>query len=390
MRERLFTPGPVEVPSEALQAESLPLIHHRTPEFRAEIRKAFEGLNYVFQTPDPVLILACSGSGAMEAALFNLVSPGDRILVVRGGKFADRWLSLGKACGADPVGLDVEWGHSVDPESVRAKLKADRGIKAVFATHSETSTGARHDVRALASVTREFDVPLAIDAITSLAAMELRPREWGIDVVVGGSQKGFMMAPGLGFVSVSERARKLAAECRTPRFYFDFNRALKSVVDGDTPFTPAISLVRSLLATLGLIRAEGLENVWLRHARNAAATRAAMQALGLTIFPQHPTDSVTTVNAPEGIVSDELIKAVLQRHGMRMANGQDQLKGKTFRIGHLGAYRPADVLAIVGAVEDSLASLGYKLTPGAGLSAAQTVFAAPAPAPAPVSAGAGS
>ena len=206
--------------------------------------------------------------------------------------------------------------------------------------------------------------------------MELRTADWGLDVVVGGSQKGFMIAPGLGFISVSARARKMAAESRTPRFYFDLNRALKTHEAGDTAFTPAISLVRALLVTLDGMRAEGIEKIWARHARNAEACRLAMRALGLSIYPRSPSDSLTTVLAPEGITSDAIIKAVLQRHGMRMANGQDQLKGRIFRVGHLGAYQASDVLAVVGAIEESLLSLGYDLTPGAGLAAAQAVLVA--------------
>ncbi|MBI5837447.1 MAG: alanine--glyoxylate aminotransferase family protein [Candidatus Eisenbacteria bacterium] len=376
MSERLFTPGPVEVPPEALLAESRPLIHHRTPEFRAELARALEGLRYVFQTDDPVLMFGCSGTGAMEAAVVNLVGPGDTVAVARGGKFGDRWLALAKVCGAKAVDIPVEWGRPTDVAAVRAALQANPGVKVLFATHSETSTGVRNDVRELAAAAREAGALFVVDGITSLGAMELKVKDWGVDVAVGGSQKGFMIAPGLAFLSVSARARETAAKCPTPRFYFDFARNLKACESGDTAFTPPISLVRSLLVTLDRMRAEGIENIWARHARNAAATRAAMVALGLEIYPQVPSDALTTVVAPAGITSDALIKAVLGRHGMRMANGQDQLKGKVFRIGHLGVYCPADILAVVGAIEDSLLSLGHAAPGGAGLKAAQKVLTA--------------
>ena len=376
MKEKLYTPGPVEASPLILQAEARPLIHHRTPEFRAEMKKAGEGLQRIFQTDDPVLILCCSGSGAMEGATVNMFSPGDPVMVIRGGKFADRWINIAKAYGARVTAVEVEWGQVADPDAVRKALQANPGTKVLFGTHSETSTGARHDVKALAAVAREFDVPFVVDGITSVGAMELRTKDWGLDMVVGGSQKGFMMAPGLGFVSVSARARAIAAASRTPRFYFDFNKALKSWdAGGDTPFTPAISLVRSLVVAIELIEEEGIENVWARHAANGAATRAAMKALGLSIYPSVSSEALTTVLAPEGITSDAIIKTLLKRHGMRLANGQDSLKGRIFRIGHLGLYSAGDILAVVGALEDTLASLGHGLTSGAGLSAAQQVFA---------------
>jgi len=377
MTERLFTPGPVEVPPEALQAESRPLIHHRTPEFRAELARVFEGLRYVFCTEDPVLLLAASGTGGMEAAVANLVSPGDRVAVVRGGKFGDRWANLAKVYGAQLTEIPVEWGQAAEPAAVRAALRAQPGVKAMFVTHSETSTGVRHDVKQLAAVAREAGALVVVDAITSLGALELRPRDWGIDVVVGGSQKGFMIPPGLAFVSVGPRAREAAAASKSPRFYFDFGRMLKSLEAGDTPFTPAISLVRALEATLERMRAEGLEAMWARHARNGAAARAGMRALGLSIYPRVPSEALTTVLAPEGVASDAIIKAVLQQRGLRMANGQDQLKGKVFRIGHLGVYQAKDILEVVGAVEEALAGLGQPVKRGAAVAAAQAVYAAP-------------
>ena len=377
MTEKLYTPGPVEASPLVLQAEARPLIHHRTPEFRAELQKAHEGLQRIFRTDDPVLVLACSGSGAMEAATVNYISPGDRVLVIRGGKFADRWMNIAKAYGAEVETVEVAWGQAVDPAAVKTALKAHKDIKVLFGTHSETSTGVRHDVQALAGIAREFDVPFVVDGITSVGAMELRAKEWGIDSVVGGSQKGFMMAPGLGFVSVSPRARALSAAAKAPRFYFDFRKALKSWEAGDTPFTPAISLVRSLLVSISLIEEEGLENVWARHARNAQATRAAMQALGLKLYPQVSSDALTTVLAPEGLTSDAIIKTILKRNHMRLANGQDELKGRIFRIGHLGVYQAGDILAVVGAVEDALSVLGHGIPRGAGLSAAQEILSEP-------------
>jgi aspartate aminotransferase-like enzyme len=378
MNERLFTPGPVEVPPEALLAESRPLIHHRTPEFRAELAKAFEGLRYVFCTEDPVLLLAASGTGGMEAAVANLVSAGDKVAVVRGGKFGDRWAGLARAYGAEVLDLPVEWGQSAEPAAVRAALKSHPGVKVLFLTHSETSTGVRHDVRELAAAAREAGALSVVDAITSLGAMELRTADWGIDVVVGGSQKGFMIPPGLAFVSVGPRAREAAAACKTPRFYFDFARMLKSHEAGDTPFTPAISLVRALLVTLDRMKGEGLEAMWARHARNGAAARAAMKALGLAIYPKIPSEALTTVLAPEGLPSDAIIKDVLKNHGMRMANGQDKLKGRIFRIGHLGMYTAKDILDVVGAIEASLATLGHPVTKGAGVAAAKQVYSGPA------------
>jgi serine---pyruvate transaminase len=357
-RVRLYTPGPVEIPVRILRAMSAVPPHHRTEVFRATYRRVTESLRELHKTQGEVFMMAASGSGAMEAAVVNLLSPGDKALVIVGGKFGERWLNLVKAYGIAHETIDVEWGHAVDPAEVERRLAKDGAIKAVFSTHSETSTGALHDVQAIAKITRARNVKLVVDAITSLGIHPLPQDEWGVDVVVCGSQKGLMVPPGLATLSLAPWAASAIDGAGLPRFYFDLRKFRKSP-PGETPWTPAVSLTLALEEALAMIHEEGLDTVHARHRRLAMAMRAGAQALGYRLFAADPSHALTALLPPEGIADASLVvKRLREVHGMVVAGGQDQLKGKIFRVGHMGAYDLGDILAMLGALEEISAALG--------------------------------
>ena len=373
MKTRLFTPGPVEIPERILAALGRPAPHHRTEAFRAILTGVTRELGTLFGTEGTVVTLAASGSGALEAAVVNLVEPGTRALVVEGGKFGERWAKILKAYGQEPDVLSFEWGQAVDPSKVAARLR-ERPAKVVFFTHSETSTGVLNDAEAIARVAREHGALAVADCVTSIGVHDVRMDAMGLDVCVAGSQKGFMLPPGLAFVALGPKALAALEGPRLPRFYFDLRKAAPSAVQGETPFTPAISLVIALAESLAMMREEGREALVARHARNAEATRRAVVAMGLRLFAESPSNAVTAVHAPEGVDAGKIVKGLRERHGIVIANGQDKLKGVSFRIGHMGGYDAADILTVVGALEDVLASLGLPVAPGAGLAAAQLVL----------------
>ncbi len=371
---RLLTPGPTPVPAEALLAMAEPIIHHRTPEFRKILGEAEEGLKYLFQTKNGVLIFASSGTGAMEGAVVNLLSPGDKVLVVQGGKFGERWTEICSAYGIETVLIDVEWGRAADPASIEQKLREDSNIKAVFTTLCETSTGAASDIKTIGQLVSKHKAVLVVDAISGLGAMDIQSDNWSIDVLVAGSQKGLMIPPGLGFAGVSAKAYALMNEAKCPKYYFDFLKAKKSLDKTDTPFTPAINLIIALNKTLRMIKEEGLENIFKRHSLLARATREAMKAIGLEIYAQSPADAVTSVKLPDEIDGTELVKKLRDTYGVGIAGGQAQLKGKIFRIAHLGYMDRFDCLTAVAGIELVLKELGYEFMPGAAVQAAQKVF----------------
>ena len=369
-KRHLFTPGPVDVPPEVLAACAEPLIHHRAPDFIPYFKTANEGLKYVFQTQNPVLSFAGSGTAAMEASVVNLLSPGDKAITVEGGKFGERWTEQCRAYGIEPIVLQVEWGTAVTPERIMETLKAHPDVRAVYLTLTETSTGVLTDVETICKEIAKTEAVSVVDAISALGAEKCLSDEWKIDVVVAGSQKALMLPPGMAFVSVGPRAQALVAKSKCPRYYLDFRTALKSLAKDDTPFTPAVSLIRALCVATKMIRDEGIENVWARHARLGKAIREAVTAMGMTIFAANPSNVVTPVTVPSGIDGEKIPKILRDKHGVTIAGGQEHLKGKIFRVATLGWANDLDVISLIGALDLTMAELGHKFERGAGLAAA--------------------
>lgn len=377
-KQRLLAPGPTPVPDEVLLAMARPIMHHRQPGFSKLFKEVAEGLGWLFQTQQPVIVLAATGTGAMEAAVTNFLARGDRVLVVRGGKFGERWEEIARAYGFAPQCLDVEWGRAVDPAAVRRALDADPSIRAVLWQASETSTGARHPVREIAELCKGRETLSIVDAITATGVFEVAMDDWGIDVVVSGSQKAMMLPPGLGFLAASERAWKARERSDLPRYYFDLAKERKSQADGQTAFTPAVSLIVGLREALAALRAEGLPNVWARHERLARATREAMLALGLELYAaESPAPACTAVRAPKGVEGGAIVKRLRDRYGITIAGGQGKAKGVIFRIAHIGWYDELDLLQGIAAVEMALADVGVAIERGRGVAAAQKILSAP-------------
>lgn len=374
MKRVLFTPGPTEVPSEVLQAMGKPLIHHRTDEYRQYFLETTRLMQEHLGTTEPALTLSCSGSGAMEAAAVNLLSAGDEVVVVEGGKFGDRWRAICEAYGVTVHKVSVEWGRVATVEEVESALSAHPKAKVMFLTHSETSTGALFPVNDMARAARQRGVVTVIDAITSYGVYDLHFDRSDVDVVVWGSQKGMMIPPGLGFVCLNSRAWDLVKASKLPRFYWNLAKAKTALEAGDTPFTPAISLVLAARAAMLLLAKEGREHVFARHQRNADATRQAVRALGMSLFAEVPSNTLTAVHVPQGLDSGAVVKTMEQRYGVKIAGGQDRLKGKIFRLGHIGYYDEGDILRLVGAFESALIDHGAKVSAGAGVRAAQESF----------------
>jgi len=373
MKRYLLAPGPTPIPPEVLQVMAQPIIHHRTPEYEALFADVRRDLRLLFQCKNEVLIFAASGTGAMEGAVLNTLSPGDQVLVVRGGKFGERWAEICEAYGVRVLPVDVPYGKSVDPAALAAALKSQPAVKAVFATHSETSTGAAHDIQAVAAIVRETAAILIVDAVTSLGVMDLPMDAWGVDIVVAGSQKALMLPPGLAFAALSDKAWAVVPGARLPKYYFNFTAERKAIEKNQSAYTPAVSLVVGLRESLRLILAEGLPNVFARHDRLARATRAGVQALGLELFAEHPGCACTAVKAPAGIEGGAIVKGFRQRR-ITIAGGQGSMKGKIFRIAHMGYVDGFDVLTALTALEFVLADLGYPVTFGEGIRAAQQIL----------------
>ena len=372
----LLTPGPTPIPPQVAEAEAKPIIHHRTPQFQAVLKEVSEGLKYVFQTANDVFILASSGTGAMEAAVVNLLSPGDTAITVQGGKFGERWTEICKSYGINAEIIDVEWGKAVSPDEIKNRIKNSKaGIKAVFTTLCETSTGVVNDIAAIGKVVNDTDAVLAVDAISGLGAIDLKTDAWFCDVVVSGSQKGLMLPPGLGFISVSPKAWKLMETSKSPKYYFDLKTAKKALAQTDTPFTPAITLIIALSESLRMMKQDGLENVILRHKKMANAARAAIKALGLELFaPLSSSDVVTAVKVPQGIDGEKLVKTMRDTYGVTIAGGQSELKGKVFRIAHMGYIEEFDIIICLACLEKVLYQMGYSFKLGSGVAAAEEVF----------------
>jgi aspartate aminotransferase-like enzyme len=376
MKQRLLTPGPTPVPEETLLEMARPVPYHRTPEFRQLLAEVTADLQYVFQTKNPVLTLTSSGTGGLEAAVANCLPPGGKAICLIAGRFGERWRSICRALGVEVVGVTVPYGQAVQPEQLAQALRDHPDARAVCATLSETSTGVAHDIAAFGRLTAATPAVLLVDAISGLGAMECRTDEWHIDVCVTGSQKALMMPPGLAFVSVNDKAWQLIERNPNPRtFYFDLKKARAKLETSDTPYTPAHTLVRALKASLKRIRAEGIENLWARQARNAAAARAGFRALGLELFAARPADGVTVATMPAGIDSGAVLAKLEKQYGLKLANGQDHIKGKVIRLGHMGWIDQFDILAALSGVELVLCEMGHPVEPGSGVAAAQRVLA---------------
>jgi aspartate aminotransferase-like enzyme len=373
---QLMAPGPTPVPSEVLLAMAQPILHHRTPEYEAIFIEVRDGLKRLVQTTQDVIPLACSGTGAMEAAVVNTLSPGDTVLVVTAGKFGERWLDLCRAFGVEVVEVKAPYGETVSPERVAEALKAKPGTKAVLAQHSETSTGVLHDVRGYAAVTRGTDAILVVDAVSSLGIADLPMDAWGVDVVIAGSQKGLMLPPGLGFCALSDKAWAKNKTAKLPRYYLDLAEERKTLAKNEAHFTPAVSIVIGLRTVLQMLEREGLANVFKRHELLARATRAGVEALGLGLFCKAtPSPAVTAVVAPPGVNTEQIVKVFSQRHNITIAGGQGEMKGGVFRLGHMGYAAEFDVIVALSALEQVLADLGQPVDFGAGVRGAQKVFA---------------
>ncbi|MBN1621148.1 MAG: alanine--glyoxylate aminotransferase family protein [Endomicrobiales bacterium] len=379
----LLTPGPTPIPPEVAQKESLPILHHRTSEFSKIFMNVSESLKEIFQTKNDILITASSGTGTMESAVINLLSPGDEILVASCGNFGERWIKIAEAYGIKPTVIQVEWGKAIKPETIEEALKANPKIKAVYTTFTETSTGVVNDIEKIGSIVASTPAVLVLDAISGLGGQKLLTDDWKVDVVVAGSQKGLMLAPGLAFVSVSPKAWKLVESSKLPKFYFDYKKYKKSLEGKTTPFTPAVTLIVALEESINMIKAKGFENVLKDASLLASAARAGMKALGLELFAEIPCEVVTSAKVPEGVDGGKIVKKLREEYGVSIAGGQGKLKGKIIRFAHMGYIGKADLLVGFACLEMVLSQLGYKVEKGKGIAACEEVLLkgeAPVPA----------
>jgi aspartate aminotransferase-like enzyme len=376
IKERLFTPGPTPLLMEAQLRALTMTLHHRTDAFRTLMRETLDNLKYYFNTRNDVILFASSGTGAMEGAISNLISPGDSVLIGTAGKFGERWVQLAKAYGIESVVVEAPYGHPVPISEMKKHLETGGPFRAVFIQATESSTGVRNDVEALGKIVSALpECCLVVDAITGLGTTELHPDDWGIDIMIGGSQKATMIPPGLAFACVSEKAWKAIEKAKLPRYYFDYSKERKSLSKGESSYTPATSLVVSLHGALNYIKQLGLENLIANAALLAAATREAATALGLTHFAvSSPANAVTAINAPAGIESTKVVKEMRSRFGVILTDGQGTMKGHMFRLAHLGYYDFLDLMAVLGALEIALLKVGHKVELGSGVRAAQNVY----------------
>lgn len=375
----LMIPGPTPVPEQVLSAMAKHPIGHRSGDFGKIVAEVTQNLKWLHQTQNDVLILAASGTGAMEAGIINFLSPGDRVLVGTNGKFGERWAEVTDAYGLQTERVTAEWGKPLDPEAIRERLESDREkqIKAVIITHSETSTGVINDLETINRYVKAHGEALIIvDTVTSLGATSVPVDEWGLDVVASGSQKGYMIPPGLGFVAVSPKAWEAYKTAKLPRYYLDLGKYRKSSAKDTTPFTPAINLFYAMQAALRMMQAEGLENIFARHERLRTAARAAVKGLGMPLFAADECSSpAITAVMPNGVDAEQIRKVMRNRFDIALAGGQDHLKGKIFRIGHLGFVSDRDLLTAIAALEATLQELNYDgFTPGAGIAAAAKIL----------------
>lgn len=378
IKQYLLSPGPTAVPERVLLRMAHPMIHHRTPQFSAVFAETKRMLEQVFQTSNDALMLASSGSGAMEAAVTNLCSPGDTIIYVNGGKFGERWGKIAARHGVRAVEIKVAWGEAVDVAEVKAALEAYPDARGVFLQASETSTTTEHPVREVARLTARMEhCVTVVDAITALGVIDMPMDDWGLDVVISGSQKAFMLPPGLAMIALSDKAWKLVETASCPRFYFDLATERKNQQAGKdtTAWTPAVSLILGLNEVLKMMFEEGLDNLYARHALLARAARAGVQALGMRLVSSAPATSATGAWVPEGVDGAAFVKYLRDTMGVTFAGGQDHLKGKILRIAHLGYYDVFDIVTAISAIEMALDRFGHPVEMGRGVAAAQAVLA---------------
>ena len=361
IKQRLLTPGPTIVPPRVLEALSRPTLYHRSPEFKKIFLEARERLQKLFKTEGEVLILASSGTGAMESAVVNLFNPGDSAVVVVGGKFGERWKELCEIYGVNPVIIDVEWGKSVELERIEKALKENPTVKGVLVQICETSTGTIHNVKGIGEILKDYDdVLLIADGITAYGVYNIPTDEWGIDVAITGSQKALMTPPGLAIISLNEKAQERLKKVKPRSYYFDLRKELKKQKEGQTAYTASTNLVVALNEALKMIEEEGIENVAKRHALLAKATQEGVKALGLKLFSERPANGVTAVYSPEGINGQDIVKLAREKFGITIAGGQEHLKGKIFRLSHMGYVDIFDILTGLEVVEFALYELGYR------------------------------
>ncbi len=368
----IMAPGPTPVPSNILLAGAKETIHHRTPQFVSLMQETLDGAKYLFQTQNRVYTFVSSGTGAMEAAVTNLLNPGEKAIVVTAGKFGERWKEICLAYNINVVEIALEWGSAVTPEHIEKAMKEHPDARVVLTTHSETSTGTVIDLESIAKLVKDSGRILVTDAISSLLAEPLKMDEWGVDVVVSGSQKGVMLPPGLGFLVMDEKAWQLVEKSSSSGYYFNLKRYAKGYPDN--PWTPAVNMIYMLKESVKMIKEEGIENIWNRHRILAEATRSAVKALNLELLSERPGNVTTAVKVPEGIDGKKLTKIMRDKYGVTIAGGQSHLKGKIFRIAHLGYMTMFDTITALSALEFTLNELGYKVDFGTSIKAAMEVF----------------
>lgn len=374
----LLLPGPTPIPDRVLKAMSKPMINHRGPEFKDILFEVTEGVKKLYKTKNNVLIYPSSGTGVMEASVVNFLSPGDKVLAITIGIFGQRFANIARNFGADVDELSFEMGTAADPQMVAERIKKDinKEIKAVLITHNETSTGVFNDIKLIKEAIGDHPALIIVDAVSSLAALELEMDEWGLDVVVSGSQKAFMIPPGLGFIAFNDRALKAHQEAKMPKFYWDISLGLKYLEKGQTPFTPAVSLFYGLQESLQMMLDEGLESILNRHLNYRKIVRSSVKAMGLELLApdSNASTAVTSVVAPETIGANKIRKVMLDEFNIALAGGQQSLEGTVFRIGHLGYVRELDLLSVLAALEITLVKLGFDLELGLGVKKAQEIL----------------
>jgi len=374
-KQYLLIPGPTQVPPEVLSALSHPMINHRSADFKSVLTEVTEGLKWAYQTKNDILILTASGTGAMEASIVNILSPGDKVLILNIGAFGSRFVKIAKAYGLNVDEMKIERGKAVDPKDVENKLKADKNkeIKAVIFQQNETSTGVLNDVKTIASIVSDHGALSVVDAVSGLLTADIRTDEWGLDVVAAGSQKAFMVPPGLSFVSMSEKAWKAYETAKIPKFYFDLGAARKFAQTGETPWTPCVTVAFGLQIAFKMLKAEGLENIFKRHEKLSKAVRAGVKALGFGLLAEdkNASKAVTAVIPPAGIDAEALRKAVREQYGVVLAGGQEDLKGKIFRIGHLGYADKMDIVTAFSALEMVASQMGAAIKMGHAVAAVE-------------------
>jgi aspartate aminotransferase-like enzyme len=376
MKQRLLTPGPTPVPEDTLLELAKPVFYHRSAAFRQLLQEVTEDLKYIFCTKNPVLTLTASGTGGMEAALASSFAPGAKIICVIAGRWGERWRNISKALGLEVISVTVPYGQAVSPAQVADALKQHPDAQGVCATLSETATGVKNDIEAFGKLVANTPALFLVDTISGLGCVECRTDEWHIDINVTGSQKALMLPPGLAFVSVSDKAwKKIDANTTSKAFYFDLKKYRDNLKTGDTPFTPANTLIKALKVSLKQMRAEGNEKLWAKYARLAAAARAGIQAMNLELYASVPVESMTVAKVPDGLDGNALVSKIEKQYGVKLASGQDTLKGKIVRLAHMGYIDAFDVLAALSALELVLLEMGHDCDPGAGVAAAQRVMA---------------